>query len=82
MSTELEQERAALVQADQDIANGRARIVRQEELVSGLRAKGYDSLEAERLVDLLRVTLTQWEAHRTQIEERIAYLAAKRLARD
>ena len=42
-------------------------MLRQEELVAHLRARGQDSAEAETLLRVLRDTLQVWQAHRRQI---------------
>ena len=74
MSDELARERATLIRADRDIEQGRARVLRQEEIVNDLIAKAEPIEDAQNLLGILRDTLSQWEAHRTQIIERIAYL--------
>ena len=63
-----------LVKADADIDEGWRRIRDQEDRVRELRAAGHDARQAERLVDLLRQTLVEWERHRTLIAERVNYL--------
>ena len=75
--SELARERAVLVKADLDIAQGRARLDRQAALVHEIRGRGEDQWEAERLLALLRDTLAQWENHRTLILRRIDDLAAR-----
>ena len=42
--------------------------------MSSLRASGHDTAQAERLIELLKHTLIEWERHRALIEQRIAYL--------
>jgi hypothetical protein len=76
MSDELARERIALKRADQDIAEGRIRVRRQEEVVKDLLARAQQAELASHLLDLLRETLTHWETHRTLIVQRIAYLEA------
>lgn len=75
--SELTWERATLVKADRDIAQGKERIGRQVDLVDALRGRGEDTREAERLLGLLRDTLAHWERHRTLILQRIDDLAAR-----
>ena len=75
---ELEFERAALAKGNRDIAEGEKRIARQHALIIELSRDGHDTKEAERTLLLLEQTLTQWVAHLTLIEERIAYLEKKR----
>jgi hypothetical protein len=43
-------------------------------LLLELRAGGHDTTQAERLVQLMKDTLTEWERHRILIEDRVAYL--------
>lgn len=71
---QLREEQDLLVKADLDIQEGWERIRKQEELVRGLEGSGYDSRQAERLVDLLKQTLVEWERHRTLIIQRVSYL--------
>lgn len=75
---ELLQERAALAKAEAHIAAGRMRCEKQRETLDRLRAEGHDVKEAERLATLMFASLGQWERHRTLIQERIAYLLARR----
>ena len=77
MSAELDRERQALVKSGIDISEGEGRIARQLMLRTEMRAKGLDTYEAERLLDLLRQTLAQWQAHHVMIVDRIAYLEIK-----
>ena len=70
----LRAERNLLVKADSDIEQGRQRLRNQENLLLELEAGGHDTKQAERLVELMRNTLTEWERHRVLIEERVAYL--------
>ena len=60
-------ERAHLAQAERDIRDGERRLLRQEELVAQLRARGQDSAQAETLLRVFRDTLQAWQAHRRQI---------------
>jgi hypothetical protein len=71
---QLKIEKTLLVKADYDIEEGRQRLGNQEDLLLELRAGGHDTRQAERLVDLMKTTLAEWERHRVLIEERIAYL--------
>ncbi|MCP3401709.1 MULTISPECIES: hypothetical protein [unclassified Bradyrhizobium] len=71
---QLNAEQRLLVKADRDIEEGWQRIRDQEERVRELMADGHDTRQAERLVELLKQTLTEWERHRVLIEERVAYL--------
>jgi hypothetical protein len=71
---QLNAEQRLLVKADRDIQEGSQRIRDQEERVRDLQAGGHDTRQAERLVDLLRETLTEWERHRILIEQRVTYL--------
>lgn len=71
---QLRDERRLLKKADLDIEEGWQRIHRQENRVRDLQAGGYDSQQAERLVDLLKQTLVEWERHRTLIIQRVNYL--------
>jgi len=71
---QLHAEQRLLIKADADIDEGWRRIRDQEDRVRELRAAGHDSRQAERLVDLLRQTLMEWERHRTLIVQRVDYL--------
>ncbi|MGV7216296.1 hypothetical protein SO180_23725 [Bradyrhizobium sp. UFLA05-112] len=71
---QLHSEQRLLVKADQDIEEGWQRVRDQEERVRDLVAGGHDTRQAERLVDLLKQTLVEWERHRTLIEQRVIYL--------
>ncbi|MBR0719579.1 hypothetical protein [Bradyrhizobium liaoningense] len=71
---QLHAEQRLLQKADADIEEGWRRIRNQEDLVEELQACGHDSRQAERLVDLLKQTLVEWERHRTLIIQRINYL--------
>jgi hypothetical protein len=67
-------EKNLLVKADSDIEEGRKRLRNQEDLLLELEAGGHDTKQAERLVELMKATLAEWERHRTLIEDRVAYL--------
>lgn len=71
---QLRDERRLLQKADVDIEEGCQRIRQQEERVRDLQAGGHDSRQAERLVELLKQTLVEWELHRTLIIERVNFL--------
>ncbi|KRP91672.1 hypothetical protein AOQ72_32185 [Bradyrhizobium yuanmingense] len=73
-TAQLEAEQRLLVKADQDIEEGWKRIRDQEDRLRELMAGGHDTRQAERLVNLLKQTLIEWERHRVLIEERVAYL--------
>ncbi|MFK4382342.1 MULTISPECIES: hypothetical protein [unclassified Bradyrhizobium] len=67
-------EQRLLVKADRDIEEGSQRIRKQEDRVRELRAGGHDTREAERLVDVFKQNLAEWERHRVLIAQRITYL--------
>lgn len=71
---ELQFEKSQLDRTEAEIKLGRNRLQNQQELLVGLRARGSDTRQAERLADLLDQTLLQWELHRALIAERISYL--------
>lgn len=71
---QLHAEQRLLVKADADIDEGWTRIRNQEDLVRDLQAGGHDSQHAERLVELLKQTLVEWERHRSLIIQRVNYL--------
>jgi len=71
---QLQAERALLIKSDNDIEEGRKRLLHQQQLLSDLKAGGHDIAQAERLVLLLEQTLDAWIRHRVLIEERVAYL--------
>ncbi|MBB4397810.1 hypothetical protein [Bradyrhizobium sp. ERR14] len=73
-TAQLDAEQHLLVKADKDIEDGWQRIRDQEDRVRELMADGHDTHQAQRLVDLLRQTLIEWERHRTLIEQRVRYL--------
>lgn len=74
---QLHAEQRLLVKADADINEGWLRIRNQEDLVRELQAGGHDSRHAERLVELLKQTLVEWERHRTLIVQRVNYLQSE-----
>ena len=71
---QLDSECRHLIKADRDIEQGSQRIRDQEDRVRGLSAGGCDACQAERLVEVLKQTLTEWLRHRVLIQQRIAYL--------
>ena len=71
---QLHAEERLLVKADTDIDEGCRRISDQEDRVRELQAGGHDSRRAERLVELLKQTLVEWERHRTLIVQRVDFL--------
>ncbi|MBR0816196.1 hypothetical protein JQ544_32030 [Bradyrhizobium diazoefficiens] len=73
-TAQLTAEQTLLVKADKDIEEGWQRIRNQEDRVRELMAGGHDTRQAERLVDLLKRTLVEWERHRILIEQRVRYL--------
>lgn len=73
-TAQLNAEQTLLVKADKDIEEGWQRIRNQEDRVRELMAGGHDTRQAERLVDLLKETLIEWERHRILIEQRVRYL--------
>ena len=73
---ELENERRLLVKAEADIESGWRRLRNQQDLLNSLQASGQNTVQAERLIELLKGTLVEWERHRAPIEQRIAYLEA------
>ena len=79
LRAELQTERDHLAKAKRDIEDGWLRFRRQQKVVADLRAGGNDTRAAERLVELTSETLTEWERHRSLIEQRILYLEGKLL---
>ncbi len=71
---ELRHEQAVLIKAETDIEHGWERLRGQQDLVNQLQNAGRDTEQAERLVQLMKQTLVEWERHRRLIEQRIAYL--------
>jgi len=71
---QLRMEQRHLQMADVDIEEGWQRIRKEENRVLDLQARGYDSRQAERLVEVLKHTLVEWERHRTLIIQRVSYL--------
>jgi hypothetical protein len=71
---ELRAEKALLVKSQNDIDKGRQRLRAQENLLLELQTDGHETKQAERLVELLKATLVEWERHHVMIAERIVYL--------
>lgn len=71
---EIAAEKWLLLKAEVDIEEGWSRLRSQEDLLSSLRASGQNTAQAERLVELFKGTLIEWERHRVLIEQRIAHL--------
>ncbi|WP_245312853.1 hypothetical protein [Bradyrhizobium macuxiense] len=67
-------EQQLLVKAETDIEEGWVRIRKQEELLDYLHAGGHDTRQAERLIEVLKETLVEWERHRGLIQQRINFL--------
>ena len=74
---QLRVEQRLLEKADADINEGWQRVRNQEDRVRELLADGHDIRQAERLVDLLKQTLVEWERHRTLIQQRVIYLQSE-----
>lgn len=73
-TAQLDTEQNLLVKAEKDIEEGWKRIRDQEDRVRELMAGGHDTRQAERLVNLLKQTVVEWERHRVLIEQRVEYL--------
>ena len=71
---QLKAEKTLLLKAERDIEDGWKRLRNQQQLLADLQAAGQESKQAERLVQLLQQTLTEWERHRALIENRVSYL--------
>jgi hypothetical protein len=67
-------EKQLLVKAEVDIEEGWRRLRNQQDLLDWLQSGGHDTQQAERLANLLKRTLVEWERHRTLIEQRVIYL--------
>ncbi len=67
-------EERLLVKAEADIDEGARRIRDQEDRVRELQAGGHDAAHAQKLVELLKQTLVEWERHRTLIIQRVDFL--------
>jgi hypothetical protein len=67
-------EQKLLLKAEDDIEQGWSRLRNQQDLVSERQRTGSDTRQGERLVQLMKQTLVEWERHRRLIEQRIAYL--------
>jgi predicted transcriptional regulator len=71
---ELHSEQNQLSKAETDIEQGWSRLRNQQDLFSELQRTGRDTRQAERLVQLMKRSLVEWERHRRLIEQRVAYL--------
>ena len=71
---QLQSEQRLLVKAESDLEEGWRRLRDQQDLLCWLQSAGHDTKQAERLVNLLKRTLVEWERHRSLIEQRVAYL--------
>ena len=71
---ELRREQGHLAQAEAGIEQGWGRLRNQQDLVQYLQNSGRDTAQAERLVQLMKQSLVEWEHHRRLIEQRIAHL--------
>ncbi|HEY3852213.1 MAG TPA: hypothetical protein VGL87_14650 [Steroidobacteraceae bacterium] len=71
---QLRNEQKLLLKAEDDIEQGWSRLRNQQDLVSERQRTGNDTRQGERLVQLMKQTLVEWERHRRLIEQRIAYL--------
>ena len=67
-------EQKQLSKADADIEQGWSRLRNQQDLLFQLQSTGRDTREAEKLVQLMKQTLVEWDRHRRLIEQRIAQL--------
>lgn len=74
---QLRLERQHLVKANQNIEEGRKRLVDQEQRLATLLSSRHDTHQAERFIDLLKRILAQWERHRFLIEQRVGHLEAQ-----
>jgi hypothetical protein len=74
LSVQLSSQRALLRKAEVEIASGRHRLEAQERLVSILQASGRNIAAAERLSDVFKRLLIEWERRRQLTEQRIAHL--------
>ena len=78
---ELDAERRLLKKADVEIEEGLTRLRDQQDRVALLRTAGLGGVrQAEHLLQVMMQTLTEWERHRTLIEQRIAHLEKQPLA--
>lgn len=65
-----------LRKADTDLADARARITRQEELVARLEKDGHKTDTARSLLQTMRETLNTMEEHRRLILDQLAAMPA------
>ena len=74
LSGQLSSQHELLLKAGAEIETGRHRVAAQERLLSNLQAAGRNTAAAERLSDLLKRLLAEWERRHDSIAQRIAYL--------
>jgi hypothetical protein len=74
---DLEQERAALLKADQAIADGERRVTEQKIRIRQLIVRGEDTTDALETLRILRESLEIWREHRQSIVDTIARLTAR-----
>jgi hypothetical protein len=67
-----------LRKAEQDIANGRERIMRQNQLIEGLERHGHDATTAKALLSTMHASLSVMEEHRVLIMKELDIAAAGR----
>ena len=77
MSAELDIERANLAKAEQDIADGERRVSEQTIRIGKLDRDGHGTAKAWALLQTLRESLAERNAHRDAILKRIEYLESK-----
>lgn len=78
LDAEIAEERATLVRAGRNIADGQIRMRKQRDLLDRMRARRLDTREAERFAHNLGETLEQWERHHEMIVKRLTYLEGQR----
>jgi hypothetical protein len=74
LTGQLSRERKLLSKAEVEIENGRDRVRAQERLLEELKTSGRKTAEAQRLSDVFKRLLVEWERRRGLIEQRIAHL--------
>jgi hypothetical protein len=70
--TDFQDERAELAHADRHIEDANRRVGRLIERITENKAKGWDTMEAERLLSLMHEVLDQWHAYRQVVLVAIA----------
>lgn len=73
-AAELRREHDHLIKAETGIEQGWGRLRNQQDLLHELQSAGRNTEQAERLVQLMKQTMVEWERHRRLIVERIAFL--------